>query len=72
MTKYYDIIRVNIRKYRKQKRLTQRKLAEMADMSEDYLCEIESIKKHKTFSIEVLGRIADALEIDIKDFFKLT
>jgi len=69
MTKYYDIIRVNIRKYRKQKKLTQSKLAELADMSEDYLCEIESIKKHKTFSIEVLGRIADALEIDIKEFF---
>lgn len=69
MTKYYDIIRLNIRKYRKEKNYTQRKLAEMADMSEDYLCEIESKKKHKTFSIDVLGRIADALEIPIYKFF---
>jgi len=66
---YYDIVRNNIKKYRIEKKLTQAKLAEIADMSLDYLAEIESQKRRKTFSLAVLGRIADALEIDIKDFF---
>ena len=67
---YYDIARVNIRKYRLQKGFTQANLAELADISLDYLCEIESLKRRKTFSIVVLGRIADALEIDITKFLK--
>ncbi len=66
---YYDIIRKNIRKYRKEKGYTQQSLSEKADMSIDYLAEIESNKRRKTFSIEMLGRIADALEVDIKKFF---
>lgn len=67
---YYDIARVNIRKYRLQKGFTQATLEELADISLDYLCEIESLKRRKTFSIAVLGRIADALEIDITKFFQ--
>lgn len=38
-------------------------------MSIDYLAEIESVKRRKTFSLATLGRIADVLEVDIKDFF---
>ena len=38
-------------------------------MSMDYLAEIESEKGKKSFRIAILGRIADALEIDIKEFF---
>lgn len=66
---YYDIVRVNIKKYRKQKGFTQAQLAEAADMSLDYLAEIESQKRKKSFSLGVLGRIADTLEVDIKKFF---
>lgn len=68
---YYDVIRKNIKKYRKEKKLTQQALAEKADLSVDYICEIESLKKNKSFSIVTLGRIADVLEIDIKDFFNI-
>ena len=67
---YYNIIRKNIKKYRKEKQLTQQQLAEATDLSVDYICEIESPTKNKSFSIVTLGRIADILEIDIKDFFK--
>lgn len=67
---YYDIVRKNIKKFRKEKGYTQQRLAEEADMSNDYLAEIESEKRKKTFSIAILGRIADTLEIDIKEFFK--
>ena len=66
---YYDIVRKNIKKYRKEKGYTQQKLADEADMSIDYLAEIESDKRRKTFSLAILGRISDVLEIDIKDFF---
>lgn len=66
---YYNIIRKNIKKYRKEKHLTQQQLAEETDLSVDYICEIESPTKNKSFSIVTLGRIADVLETDIKEFF---
>ena len=66
---YYNIIRRNIRKYRKEKELTQWQLAEKVNLSEDYICEIESLIKNRGFSIIVLGRIADILKVDIRDFF---
>lgn len=66
---YYDIIRKNIRKFRKEKNWTQRQLAEKTDLSVDYIGEIESLTKNKSFSIITLGRIADVLKVDIRDFF---
>ena len=66
---YYDIVRKNIKKYRIEKGYTLESLSEKADMSMDYLAEIESEKRKKSFSLAILGRIADALEINIKDFF---
>lgn len=66
---YYNIIRKNIKKYRKEKKFTQQQLAEATDLSVDYICEIESLTKNKSFSIVTLGRIADVLKIDIKEFF---
>ena len=66
---YYNVIRKNIKKFRKEKKYTQQELADEADLSVDYICEIESLTKNKSFSIVTLGRIADVLEIDIRDFF---
>ena len=66
---YYNIIRKNIKKYRKEKNYTQQRLADETDLSVDYICEIESLTKNKSFSIVTLGRIADVLEIDIRYFF---
>ena len=68
-TYYYDTVRKNIRKYRKEKGYTQARLAEDADISLDYLAEIESDKRKKSYSLAVLGRIADTLKVDIKNFF---
>ena len=67
---YYDVIRKNIKKFRKEKGFTQIRLAEEAELSPDYICEIESLKKQKSFSIAALGRIAEALDIDIINFFE--
>jgi len=66
---YYNILRKNIKKYRKEKHMTQQQLADAVDLSVDYICEIESPTKNKSFSIVTLGRIADAMEIDIREFF---
>ena len=68
-TYYYNIIRRNIRKFRKEKNLKQKQLAIGTGLSLDYICEIESPTKQKSFSIVTLGLIADYLEKDIKDFF---
>lgn len=67
---YYNLVRTNIRKYRKNKKYTQLQLAEEANLSADYICEIESNKKNKSFSIATLGKISEALEVDIKKFFE--
>ena len=67
---YYDVIRINIRKFRKEKGYTQARLANEADLSVDYISEIESLRKKKSFSIATLGRIADALDVKIENFFK--
>lgn len=67
---YYDIVRVNIRKYRLEKGFTQQSLADACDLSMDYIAEIESLKRRKSFSLSTLGRIADSLDVDIKKFFE--
>ncbi len=66
---YYNIIRRNIKKYRIDAKLTQQELADKAGITMNYLSKIESNKMQRGFSIVILGRIADALEIDIKNFF---
>ena len=64
---YYGIIRKNIRKYRLKQHLTQQ---DLADISREYICDIENESRNKHLSISMLGRIADALNIDITNFFK--
>ena len=67
---YYKIIRRNIKKFRLEKNLTQQDLADMTDMSREYICDIENDSRNKHLTITVLGRIAEALKIDIGLFFK--
>ena len=66
---YYDVLRKNIKKYRELKGLTQQQLADKAGISMNYIAKIESKKMQRGFTITVLGRIADALDIDIKLLF---
>ncbi len=69
---YYKIIRKNIKKFRNNAKLTQQDLADMTDMSREYICDIENDSRNKHLTISVLGRIAEALNINIEDFFKET
>ena len=66
---YYTIIRKNIKKFRMEKNLTQQDLADMAELSREYVCDIENESRGKHLAIYVLGRIAESLEVDIREFF---
>lgn len=66
---YYNIIRQNIKNYRKEAGLTQQELADKAGITMNYLSKIESQKMNRGFTIVITGRIADALEIDIRKLF---
>ena len=68
---YYNIVRKNIKKYRKLAGLTQQELADMIGVSMHYISQIESAKPYKYFTLIIIGRIADALNIDIKDLFEM-
>ena len=67
---YYDIVRHNIKKYREKANLTQQQLADLAGITMNYLAKIESIKMQRGFTIVIVGRIADALNIDIRCLFE--
>ena len=41
----------------------------MADLSREYICDIENESRNKHLTIAVLGRIADAMEVHIVNFF---
>ena len=64
-----QMVRRNIRKYRKLKNLTMQELADLAGLSHGYVRDLESFGIEKTPLLETLGKIADALEIDIKQLF---
>lgn len=67
---YYTIVRRNIKKIRQSKSLTQQQLSELAEVSREYICDIENDSRNKHVTIAVLGRIAKALDTPIGDFFK--
>lgn len=66
---YYNLIRTNIKKYRIKANLTQQELADKAGITMNYLSKIESERMNRGFSVVIIGRIADALEIDIRKLF---
>ena len=67
---FFNIIRINIRYYRSKRKLTQERLAELSNLSYDYINEIESLTKNKTFSIITLLRISNSLNVNIIDLLK--
>ena len=66
---YYTIIRRNIRKFRLEQNLTQQDLADMTELSREYICDIENEHRGKHLTISVLGRISESLKVDIREFF---
>lgn len=66
--KYYRLH--NNSKYSTYGKLTQEKLAELCDLSHSLISNIESSKVQQSFSLAVLYRISQVLEIDISLLFK--
>ena len=66
---YYKIIRKNIKKFRLEQGLTQQELADMTEMSREYICDIENERRNKHITISLLGRISEALNVEIINFF---
>ena len=56
-------VSINIKKYRKEKKMTQKALAEKANISRSYLGDLESGRYNP--SLDTLRTIASALDIDI-------
>lgn len=61
----YNTIRRNIRKYRKEKGLTSAQLAEMVDLSHDFIRQIESEKTQYNFSVTTFYKISVALGVSL-------
>lgn len=61
------IIGINVRRFRKEKRMSQERLAHAAEIDLRYLGGIERGEHNP--SVAVLGRIADALGVHPRDFF---
>lgn len=66
---YYKIVRSNIKKFRLEQKLTQQELADISGVSRQYICDIENNNRNKHITIAILGRIADALDLNIVEFF---
>lgn len=66
----YNTIRKNIKKYRKEKNLTSAQLAELVDLSHDFIRQIESEKTAYNFSVETLYKISIALKVSLDDLVK--
>ena len=65
----YNIIGKNIKKYRLERNMTQRELAEKLLLSDSFIAKLESVT-HQTISIDTLEQISYILNRDIKDFFE--
>ncbi len=61
----------NIKKQRKLKNMTQRKLAEKSYFSYEFIRKIESKSAcRNTFSLDTVDKIANALDVDIRLLFE--
>ena len=68
--KIYDTIRRNIKKYRKLKKLTSAELAEMVDLSHDFIRQIHSEKAGYNFSVDTFYKISVALGVSMDELIE--
>lgn len=66
----YYLVSRNLKRIRKEKGLTQEKLAELSNYSLGFIMNIESEKYYKTFSLGTLWQFGKALNVDIREFFR--
>lgn len=61
----YNTIRKNIKKYRNERGITSAQLAELVDLSHDFIRQIESEKTAYNFSVETFYKISVALNVEL-------
>jgi transcriptional regulator with XRE-family HTH domain len=61
----YDVIRKNIKKYRKKANMTSAELAEAVELSHDFIRQIESQKAAYNFSVDTFYKISVALGVSM-------
>ena len=66
----YDTIRKNIRKYRKEKKMTSAELSELVGLSHEFIRQIQSDKAAYNFSVETFYKISVALGVSLDDLIK--
>lgn len=66
----YYLVSRNLKRIRKEKGLTQEKLAELSNYSVGFIMNIESEKYYQTFSLRTLWQFGKALNVDIREFFR--
>ena len=66
----YKRISKNIKKYRNQKKITQKELAQKTGYSYSYIRRIEGENCSKNFSILTVYNICEALDIEISSIFQ--
>lgn len=66
----YYLVSRNLKRIRKEKGLTQEKLAELSNYSVGFIMNIESEKYYQTFSLGTLWQLGKALNVDIREFFR--
>ena len=69
-TNIYDIIRRNIKKYIKERGMTSAQLAELVDLSHDFIRQIESEKTAYNFSVDTFYKISVALNVKLDDLIQ--
>ena len=70
MANIREILAKNIKEYRRKHGFSQDKLAELANISSQYLATVETCRKFPT--PEVLDRLAEALDIETHELFAST
>ena len=66
---YFYIVRYNIKKYRKALGITAQQLADKTELSHQFIRDLESLKLTRRPRLDTIGRIANALDIDIRQLF---
>lgn len=60
-----EILATNVRKYRAINRMSQEKLAELSDLTQQYICSIENARVNTSFI--TLVKITEALNVTFND-----
>ena len=66
----YNTIRMNVKKYRREKGMTASQVAEAVGLSHEYIRQIESGKKTQGFSVETIYKISVVLGVGIDRLIK--